>query len=354
MRLRKILTICLAAMAAISLATPLRAQGTDQTGTAAAETSVIVMDGSFFDESRDRDVPYRLYRPEAQSAPAPVVIFSHGLGGSREGTAYFGRNLAANGFIAFHIQHPGSDETIIEEAGPKQEDIDKALTKAVKKPRNALNRFRDVPFVIDMIAAINAQPGDMRGLFDLDRIGLAGHSFGARATLIAAGERVGPGLSFSFKEPRLKAAAVMSPNTPRKEVNYEKAYRDIDIPMLHITGTQDHGALPEHRMTAPEMRIVPYTKITTSDQYLLVLEDADHTTFSGRRLGTPGEKPEDDRHIAAVQAVTLAFFKATLLDDVAAMEWLKASFLGTLSPGDRFEFRLKAMSAARSDDAGAQ
>lgn len=300
-----------------------------------------IMDGGFFDDKRDRDVPYRVYHPAEQTAPAPVVIFSHELGGSKEGAAYLGKHLAANGFIAFHIQHPGSDESIIEEAGPDQEDIDKALTKAVKKPRNALNRFRDVPFVIDTITAMNTADGDMKGLFDLNHIGLAGHSFGARATLIAAGERVGPGLSFSFKEPRLKAAIVLSPNTPRKDVNYDKAYRDIDIPILHITGTQDFGALPEHRMTAPEMRIVPFTKINNSDQYLLVLDNADHSTFSGRRLGSADETAEDTRHVSAVKDATLAFFRATLLDDDEAMAWLKQQFKGTLTPGDRFDFRIK-------------
>ena len=306
----------------------------------AADHLIDIVDGTFHDDDRDRDVPYRAYHPSGQTNPAPVVIFSHELGGSREGAAYFGRHLAAHGFVALHIQHPGSDDEIVKDAGPSQADISSALTKAIRKPRNALNRFRDVSFVIDAITEINGADSEMAGWFDLDRIGLAGHSFGARATMIAAGERVGPGLSFSFKESRLKAALVMSPNTPDKKVNYEKAYRDIDIPMLHITGTEDRGALPEHRMTEPEMRTVPYANINNSDQYLLVLDRADHSTFSGRRLGTTNETPDDARHTAVVKSAAAKFFEATLKEDEQAMAWLKSGFREELAPGDRFEYRL--------------
>ena len=306
----------------------------------AGEWPIEIVDGTLYDTDRDRDVPYRAYHPAGHDGPAPVVIFSHELGGSREGAAYFGQHLAAFGFVALHIQHPGSDDEIVKDAGPNQADISTALTKAIKKPRNALNRFRDVSFVIDAITEINGTDDNMAGWFDLDRIGLAGHSFGARATMIAAGERVGPGLSFSFKEPRLKAALVMSPNTPDKKVNYAKAYRDIDIPMLHITGTEDRGALPQHRMTEPEMRTVPYANIMNSDQYLLVLDKADHSTFSGRRLNTADETPDDARHTNVVKSVATKFFEATLKGDKQAMVWLKSDFQAELSPGDRFEFRL--------------
>lgn len=41
------------------------------------------------DEGREREIPLRVYLPGERS-PAPVVLFSHGLGGSREGNAYLG------------------------------------------------------------------------------------------------------------------------------------------------------------------------------------------------------------------------------------------------------------------------
>jgi len=48
-----------------------------------------VLDLSFEDPARQRELPLRLYLP-ASAAPSPVVIFSHGLGGSRQGSAFRG------------------------------------------------------------------------------------------------------------------------------------------------------------------------------------------------------------------------------------------------------------------------
>ena len=59
------------------------------------------------DARRDRRVPVRLYLP-ASTAAAPVVLFSHGLGGSREGNAFMGRHWAARGYVAVFLQHPGA------------------------------------------------------------------------------------------------------------------------------------------------------------------------------------------------------------------------------------------------------
>ncbi|MBM3855559.1 MAG: hypothetical protein FJ399_20795 [Verrucomicrobia bacterium] len=39
------------------------------------------------DSARQREIPVRVYLP-AERTPAPVLLFSHGLGGSREGSAW--------------------------------------------------------------------------------------------------------------------------------------------------------------------------------------------------------------------------------------------------------------------------
>ena len=60
------------------------------------------------DGARKRDIPIRVYLPAARG-PAPVVLFSHGLGGSREGNAYLGNHWSARGYVVVFLQHPGSD-----------------------------------------------------------------------------------------------------------------------------------------------------------------------------------------------------------------------------------------------------
>ena len=53
-----------------------------KTGQDAARVETIY--GEWRDDARDRTVPYKVYLLTATHDPAPIVIFSHGLGGSRE------------------------------------------------------------------------------------------------------------------------------------------------------------------------------------------------------------------------------------------------------------------------------
>jgi len=66
------------------------------------------------DTGRNRNVPARLYLPAAPHVPGslPLVVFSHGIGGSRDGYSYLGRYLAANGYASLHVQHVGSDRQV--------------------------------------------------------------------------------------------------------------------------------------------------------------------------------------------------------------------------------------------------
>src|SRR5882762_10333976 len=71
------------------------------------------------DTARNRDIPARVYLP-ANGQPEPVVLFSHGLGGSRAGSKFLGDHWAARGYVAVFIQHPGSDDEVWKERAPEQ------------------------------------------------------------------------------------------------------------------------------------------------------------------------------------------------------------------------------------------
>lgn len=299
---------------------------------------VVTENGVFHDSHRNRDVPYRLYRPEHVIDQYPIVIFSHGLGGSREAAAYLGKHLAMNSYVAVHLQHPGSDRSVWQEIGKDRQGIVQALIRSLRDPKNALNRFLDIPFVLDELKRLNRSTGSLQGHLDLNRVGMAGHSYGGRSTMIAAGERVGKRYT-SFKEPRIKAGLVLSPNLPRREVDLKRAYEDIDIPLFHITGTEDRSPLPTESNMDPTRRTKPYMHLVSSSQYLLVLQGATHMTFSGRRLSTGRETPSKARYIAVVKAGALAFFDAYLKDDTKALEWLRNTYPKRLKKGDRFEWK---------------
>jgi predicted dienelactone hydrolase len=64
------------------------------------------------DAKRGRAVPVKIYFPLGSEGPFPLIIFSHGLGGSREGYEYLGRHWASHGYISLYIQHAGSDDEV--------------------------------------------------------------------------------------------------------------------------------------------------------------------------------------------------------------------------------------------------
>lgn len=73
------------------------------------------------DPQCEREIPLRVYLP-AQPPPAAVVLFSHGLGGSRKSSAYLGRHWAARGYVAVFLQHPGNEENVWKDA-PRAERL---------------------------------------------------------------------------------------------------------------------------------------------------------------------------------------------------------------------------------------
>lgn len=264
---------------------------------------------------RNRDVPVKIYYPADCNTLCPLIIFSHGLGGSREGYEYLGRRWASWGYISVHVQHKGSDDEIWKNAGPAGEMA--ALKKAAADPTNSVDRPKDISFAIDQMEKLNKAPGLFKGRLDLDRIGVAGHSFGAYTTLAVAGQVVGGRLSQkSFADPRVKAAIAMSaPVFSRQPL--DKAYGKIKIPVMHMTGTLDDSPIGD---TSAKDRRLPFDYIKAGDQYLVTFNGGDHAIFSGRaRKGNI----KDERFHSLILASTTAFWDAYLKDEPKAKTWLK-------------------------------
>lgn len=290
------------------------------------------------DNSRHRDVPVKLYRPVRLQGTYPVIIFSHGLGGSRNAAPYLGEHLAAHGYVCFFIQHEGSDETVWR--GQPLSQARKALQQSLLVPSNFINRAEDIPFMIDELSRLNKEDPLLRNHLDLENVGMAGHSYGARSTMIAAGEKLGGRIS-KYKVPAIKAGLVLSPNTPERVIgNLANYYDDITIPLFHMTGTQDKDPLHPNSDFDPAQRQLPYRNIFSSPQYLLVIDGATHATFGG--VNRPLLANTQPSQLEAVKAGALAFFDAYLKHDPLQREWLQQAFGNTLGKGDVFEYKTPA------------
>jgi dienelactone hydrolase len=299
--------VLLPLLSGASCAAPSAAQGRAE---ASADERVEVVYGEWRDAARDRSVPYKFYLP-ASAAPAPVVIFSHGLGGNREAAAYLLDYLAANGFAALAIQHPGTDELLLRGGGGME-----SLRESVRDVRSAVARFGDVRFAIDQLERENAS-GDHAGRFDLTRIGMSGHSYGALTTLVAVGQRPAAGPADRFRDARIDAAIVYSPNAPRNQ-EAGAALGDVRTPILHLTGTADRTPL-DLEMT-PEGRQIPFRTITGADQFLIVFDDGDHAIFSGRVQRSGRMNAAQQAQTEAILRESLIFWRAYLLEDAEALQ----------------------------------
>lgn len=289
----------------------------------------VVADLTVSDAARNRDIPIRVFLP-TEKAPAPVVLFSHGLGGSREGSAYLGRHWSARGYLVVHLQHPGSDASVW-----KEKPIDQRL-RAMQDAANLENlllRVRDVPAVLDQLDRWNKAPdGQFAGRADLGRVGMSGHSFGAITTQAVSGQAMLGGRS-PFSDPRIKAALVLSPSSPRRG-DPKQAFAAVSIPWMLMTGTKDLAAIGNVDMAS---RLAVFPALPPGRKYELVLDGAEHSAFTDR--APPGESGKrNPNHHRAILALSTAFWDAYLRDDTSARQWLDGDGpRGVLEPKDRWQ-----------------
>jgi predicted dienelactone hydrolase len=235
--------------------------------------------------------------------------------------------------VVVHIQHPGSDESIIDARQSPSQNL-----HALKRAANAQQlreRLSDIKFVLDEL--------HHRAEFhqaDLTRIGMSGHSFGALTTQMLAGQTTGA-KPRKNSDSRIKAVIAFSPSV-RNRVDAETQFTEVKLPFMSVTGTLDGDNYG--RAVAPEERIRPFYAMPSGHKFLLLFHQGDHAVFSGgfsinTHTRLPEAIAEDERITRQTQILTLAFWDAYLRDMASAQQWLTTRAASTLEPQDRFEQR---------------
>lgn len=280
---------------------------------------VEVFDLRWSDPARQRELPLRVRLPDAPGA-RPLVLFSHGLGGSVDAGRYWGEHWSSHGLAVIHLQHPGSDTSVWQGAQRPARGLQQAASG-----EQLIARALDVKFVLDELArrqgSADAADAWTRRL-DLQRIGMSGHSFGAMTTQAIAGQSYGRRNAPLIDE-RPRAFIALSPSGKDDD---RKAYAAIRRPLLGVSGSED-GEVGLGLGVPPAQRRRVYELLPAGDKYLLWLSGADHMVFNGapRFKATWNTNPPpalDELHIRLTQATMLAFWRAYLLDDPAARQWL--------------------------------
>ena len=277
------------------------------------------------DAARGRPVPAKLYLPKAERADAtkpdatkrapgklPLVVFSHGIGGSRDGYSYLGSYFAAQGFASLHVQHVGSDRQLW--YGNPLTLVFRLSTAAQES--EALARVKDVGFALDQLLS-----SQYASRIDAGRITAAGHSYGANTTLLIAGAQVElQGKAVSLRDPRISSAILISAPPFYGLGSPQKILSGIAIPTLHITATADDIEIPGYKSGVAD-RVALYratAESTQSRKMLAVFKEGSHSIFTDR-MGTGGALLNPKVKVATRQ-LAVAFIKSVQAPQTAELE----------------------------------
>ena len=250
---------------------------------------------------------------ESAPGPFPVVLFSHGNGGIRFQSYFFGAHLASHGYVVVSPDHHGN--TFIDSIG------------GVVDPDVVTNRPLDMSFLIDELQGFQVEPGHfLEGALDLDAIGMSGHSFGGFTAFALAG---GTSAIGTFTEPRIDAIYPQAPAAFGFEPDY---FAELTIPTLIVGGTLDETTEYEPNQRAPFEALPSGASVVG----LATLRNAGHFSFSDfcevprDVLAFVGGFDEacEPRHLPwryaqdLTNLVGLLFFDATLRGDAEALAGL--------------------------------
>jgi dienelactone hydrolase len=327
-----LLALVLAATAPVGAAQG-RSQGQSQAPAQAPllanEPAFRIVDFDWVDAARSRPVPVRLHWPKqlAPGARVPLIVFSHGMGGSRRGYSYLARHWAARGVASLHVQHVGSDRSVW--AGNPFALLQRLQQAAHES--EALSRGLDIRFALDRVLSHDAGPYGAR--IDRRRIVAAGHSYGANTALVAVGAGVmRAGKRLEAKDSRFSAAILISSPPFYGEKQLASVLDNITVPTLHVTATEDVIKIPGYYSPAAD-RLAIYNAIATPRKAIAVFQGGSHSMFTDRAV--TGGVELNPKVKAATAELTLAFLDLVYDGDRTTMTGWKAKWqqIVALSPG---------------------
>lgn len=273
-------------------------------------------------EGRDRPIEIKATWPKG-SGKCPVIVLSHGMGGSKDVGAPLANSWASNGYIVLAPTHLDSFEYM--SADQRRQYLAGQSAEFVKHFRS---RPEDVTAMIDKIAEIERQEPALKGRMDLTRLGMAGHSFGAHTTMLIAGTELGGLRRMSFADKRFKCALMLSPQGIGGGLTKE-SWKPVTMPMMVISGTEDKSMMD--RDVTPESRQDPYKYSSSKDKFLVWIEGANHglggiSGVRSQRINAPNSD-----HLKWVQTASLAFFDGYLADKGEGRSYLASNSLTDLS-----------------------
>ncbi|HMI52491.1 MAG TPA: hypothetical protein VK525_13325 [Candidatus Saccharimonadales bacterium] len=288
-----------------------------------------IADVAVHDDKRNKDIHMRVFYP-TDLGRFPVIIFSHGAGGSQNCCEVLTKHWASYGYI---IIQPTHDDSALGRRNSGEENMRplQAIRDALRRPALWENRPRDITFVVDSLPELEKRVPALAEKIDANRIGVAGHSMGSFAAEAVAGATVDlPSRpATSFLDHRVKAVLCLSPEASGQFGLSDESFAKISVPYLGVTGSKDSlGPL-----ASPDWHKLPFRLSPVGDKYHLFIDGANHMSFTGTRALAATEVPQADAILGYTNSAALAFWDAYLKTDARAKEYLHSGALPASSHG---------------------
>jgi predicted dienelactone hydrolase len=276
-------------------------------------------------EGRDRPIEVRATWPVGPG-PFPVIVMSHGMGGSKDVGEPLVKCWASNGYVVLAPTH--LDSFAYMDADQRKDYL---AGKSGSLAMNYASRPQDVSALIDQVGELEKQEPRLKGKMDLKHLAMAGHSFGAHTTMLIAGTKMIAGSrSQSFVDPRFQCALMLSPQGKGRTLT-EESWKSVTIPIMVVSGTEDKSVMD--RDVEPVDRQDPYKYAASKDKYLVWIEGANHGLGGISGNLRRQENYDHPEILTWVQTAALAFFDAYIKNDAKAKAYLASDNLPNLAKG---------------------
>ena len=246
---------------------------------------------TLYDAMRDEEIPLKVYYPH-KNDPSPVILFSHGAGGSCETATDLSLQWASQGYICIHPSHLPD---VAPDAAFSMERFLLELRDlyASGGPPYWADRIGDLTYILDHFAELEWRLPVLAGQLDASRIAVGGHSLGAYTAMLIGGTILyhpEDGSIYDYGDPRVKAFLALSAPGAWDGLGVAGYSWDaVTIPMMFVSGSEDPGMLGED----PQWRLEGYIYSPSLDKYSLYIDGATHISYVGFSLGAGQEVPAE-------------------------------------------------------------
>ena len=281
------------------------------------------------DVKREKYLHVRVFYPQ-EPGPYPVIVFSHGAGGSQSCCEGLTRHWATYGYVTLQPTH---EDSTVQRRNAGEEDINflVAVRDALKKPALWQSRPKDISFVLDSLPVLQKRIPALSGKMDVVCIGVGGHSMRAFTADAIAGALVDlpKHPATNFADPRVKAVVLLSPQGPGEFGLADHSWDHVKLPLLSMTGSLDLGA-ENH---GPDWKKIPFERSQPGAKYHVFIEGANHMSFISAKTPLPGRAAQGDSILGFTNSASLAFWDAYLKADAGAKSYLLSDALPEFSHG---------------------